>query len=961
MSNSEPEPIQTSDHRARKPTSHPNEEPTQAPATINAMQVMSDEGISCMLVDAEGKILETSSALPPGEEVKVGVNATKAYGLREPLTIDGGPSGGKYKGADGALVPAQLVPLRALTGGELMVLVNDGTPFRDAEALRFERTPYAVFRLDQQGLIRFANSQASRILKVEVEELIGTPLDKQFFKVDGPKLTDAIARCVKSRNFDNSVEVTLSHDNTETNFNLVLTPDLAPNDIALGVLAIMQSRTPAELAREEIRRIALEQDLNNGAWKRKLALVLKQIQPLVRFDHAVFGIYGQGVSLFRAIAAWDEDREVRWPARWMDLPDGIRDFLDADNTCIGDINKFIIDHDFNRTNEVIQCYQDWGINSSVTLPVRDHNDYASSLSLCSKTNNAYGEYELKVLRSLDLEQVLMRFGSERQEERLKFAEALKDIVIQAGSLSKIAPTIIEKLAKHFEWDHVALFRVDRLERCFRLVIQRSPQHDYSLSSEPLPMAEGAQDRMLLDATLEEKDLVAVNDAVAHPRNYFPRGPARELKSAMTFPILLSGRIRWILYVESAQSNAFKPPDTDELRNIIIFLQEGLNHHLLRQTKECLMSETEQAVAFVGREGWILDVNGVAANMFDLPRNFTFDDKSPVPITKYALDDAAKSRLSANSAGARRERLELVGPGGKPRSVLATQHVLDESLDMSIWFFTDIADMEWTRDLRFLREIVADIADETKISLNLACMRTTKIMEALIKDPDIKTCSDVVSQVEDHCDYITKELKKANITFERLASTTEHKKKELYSAARFSLSELLKNVIRAFPQRDQDRIFATGFDSMVTGPAIEGDRESLSAALRSILGYLLKRRIADARIEVTIKHSRNEYSVYFGLTGDPDSDMRQSVYAVPDDALVGAERIAHDDTGLGINTLIRVVRSFRGRLNTDPPLDRSTADLALNYASLVPPWRAFKMHFPTITLDGESNGTASGNT
>lgn len=913
-----------------------------------------------MLVDAEGRIIETSSALPPGEEVQVGVNAAKAYGLSEPLTIDGGPSGGKYKGTDGVLVPAQLVPLRALTGGELMVLVNDGTPFREAEALRFERTPYAVFRLDQQGVIRFANSQASRILNIEVDNLIGTPLDTQFHKADGPSLTDAIARCVKSRNFDNSIEVTLSHDNTETCFNLVLTPDLAPNDNPLGVLAIMQSRTPVELAREEIRRIALEQDLNDGAWKRKLALVLKQIQPLVQFDHAVFGIYGEGVSLFRAIAAYDEDQEVRWPARWMDLPKGIRSFLNGDNTCIGDTNKFIIDKDFNRTNEVVQCYQDWGISSSITLPVRDHNDYTSSLSLCSKTLDAYGEYELKVLRSLNLEQVLMRFESERKEERSKFAEALKDIVVQAGSLSQIAPIIIEKLAKHFEWDHVALFRVDRLERCFRLVIQRSPHHNYSLSSEPLTMAEGSKDRTLLDATLEEKNFVAVNDAIGRPRDYFPRGPARELKSAMTFPILLSGRIRWILYVESAQSNSFKPPDTVELRNIIIFLQEGLNHHLLRQTKECLMTETEQAVAFVGREGWILDVNGVAASMFGLPRSFTFDDKNPVPITKYALDDAAKSRLSANSVGARRERLELVGPGGKPRSVLATQHVLDESLDMSIWFFTDIADMEWTRDLRFLREVVADIADETNISLNLACMRTTKLMEAIQNDVAIKARTDVVSHIEYHCDYVVKEIRKANITFERLASTIEQRKRGIHVASRFSLSDLLKNVISEFPQRDRERIFETEFDRMVTAD-IEGDRESLSTALRSILAYLIKRRIADARVEVAIKHSTNECSVYLGLTDDSLSNVRQPPYAVPDDPLVDAERIAHDDVGLGIGTLIRVARSFHGQLITDPPLDRFTADLAPTYASLVPPWRAFEMQFPAITLDGDSNGSASGNT
>ena len=179
-------------------------------------------------------------------------------------------------------------------------------------------------------------------------------------------------------------------------------------------------------------------------------------------------------------------------------------------------------------------------------------------------------------------------------------------------------------------------------------------------------------------------------------------------------------------MESSVSHAFKGPDIDDLLQIIASLEEGLAQHLLNQTKQSLMAETEQAVVFVGREGAVIEMNRVATDMLGAePRRGRSLDEAPA-ITDYAIagDEATLGILTAPFT-VKRERIELLDSTGQPRSVLATRTDLDPSLDMSIWFFTDIADLGWARDLRYLRETVAEVARQTRTSLSLACSLTSQ--------------------------------------------------------------------------------------------------------------------------------------------------------------------------------------------------------------------------------------------
>lgn len=911
-------------------------------APRDMLQVMSRAGVPCILLDRGGVILGVSDALAPYAQEFCGRSAAEAYGLDQPLAM-GGAVCGIYQASDGGPVPAQLVPLSQLGNGELVVLVNDGTPFRKAESRRFERTPYAVFRLDLDGIVRFANREAARTLGEKLDEVCGEPLSRHFRKSDAPHIVEAIRRCARNQEGDSMVAVIVAMNGPggeEKPFQLVMTPDPAPNGELLGVIAIIQSRA-LESASDEIRRIALDPSING--WRLKLDAILEQIRPLVPFEHAVFGIYDKKVSLFRAIAVRPEGLKL-WPARWMELPSSIKSFLSSNETWIEEMDSFVHKRKFQPGDEVVRCYRDMGMQASVTLPVMRQGGYSSALSLCSRQRAQYGQRHLDILRALDLEPVLMRFEKERDEERAAFAESLRQKIMAAASLREAAEDIVPRLAEFFSWDYVALFRVNRKESRYEIVTQHSLSPEYALPADYLQPI----DRGMLGQTLRQRKLLSLDDVGApeDPRNDYT-GPPRPLRSAMTVPIRLNGRIRWLLDVESSVSHAFKGPDIDDLLEIIASLEEGLDQHLLRQTKQSLMAETEQAVIFVGREGSIIETNRVAADMLGIEPGRCLDGENPLSITAFALpDDAAALELLNSDAPIERERIELCGVGGQPWSVLATRRHLDPSLDMSIWFFTDIANMKWARDMRFLRETVAEIAEQTQSSLELARNHATQI--ALLHENGAPEKQSAATLADTHAlsQSILAEISKVDITFERLASANERRRRAPPEHARVPVHELLTQVIAAFPQRDQRRVAPLTQMSAAWGPMVRADAKALSTAFRSILAYLLRCRSDDARVETNISDDPDGCSVYLGLSAEQTWDTDLRAPAVPDDALLNAERAAHDAAGLAIAQIVRTMHDHGGTLTTDPPMAESAAPPSQAYESVLPPWRSFTLRFPS---------------
>jgi PAS domain-containing protein len=896
---------------------------------------MMASSLPCAIIDRKGVVIEASAAQLTIMPCVIGQSMQTAFHIDPEVLFAPAcrrrPVHGKYMGTSGGLVPAVIHAICEVPGiaGALLIAVSDGAPFRHAEARRFDTTPYTVLRVTN-GYIEYANSEAAITLCMPHEELIGLPLTELFKKEHHQAVFDGLNRCKQSYK---AVPLDVSIGGTTglamSTVRLTLTPDVAPDGQLLGVLAVIQVKA-IDLVRDDIRKIVL--DPGAGNWEAQLRLILQKLQRLIDFDHVTFGIYAENLRLYRAFAI-EPANDYLWPARWLELPDSIGPWLRAGETWIEDTSAFTKADPQWKDNEVVRRYLEFGIVSSVTLPVGDKQGPTCALTLCSKELNKYGKADLDLLRELDLEPVLLRFKEEIRTKRDNFAESMRQRFFEADSLIAASHKAIQDIADHFKWDYVALFRVNRHKERFELVFQQPSRPEFSLPSDYVqPIGDG-----MLAATLRSDLILNVNDIGApgvEQHGYL--SVHRRLRSAMTVPLHLNGRIRWVIDVEADVAHAFRGPDRDSVDKFVKLIEAGLTQRMLVEMKESLLHETEQGVVVVGLEGAIMEMNEVAARLLGRDVSRIADGDRPVLISSYAVktDSHSVEVLEGNVAQVKR-RIELQGDDGKVRAVLATRRELDAVFDTAIWFLTDLATIDWNRDLRYLREVVTDVAQQTRAPLTLASLLARQLPRHL---PAAQQAIDAVNAAwpvaRDMCAQLVTEIGKADITFERLAEGLSIRKEPMRVRERVDLAECARGVIGMLPQRDQDRI-----DKQELGPPVFvlGDTGRLAFVVRSIIAHLLRNRPGDdTRLIVSVITDRGNAKLTLRSTVKVDTDGGSETSG-PRDALWEACREARGDAGIALDVLSRVVTTHGGTLRKQPaswPDDKP-----------LPPWSAFRIELP----------------
>ncbi|WP_157655579.1 PAS domain-containing protein [Burkholderia ubonensis] len=892
-------------------------------------------GMTCASIDRTGVVIEASAALRTIMPSVTGQSVRTAFHI-DPMTLFAPdsfttPIHVKYLGVSGELVPAVLhalydVPEQAHA---LLVAVNDGAPFRQAESRRFEASPYIVLRVTS-GTIRYANSEAARILRLPPDALIGLPLTELFQQESRDVILGGLDDC-ESRRMAVPLDVAISGAAglAMPNVRLLLMPDIAPGEQWLGVLAVVQL-TAVDHIRDEIRKIALDPCTRN--WREQLRLILSKIRQLIEFDHVTFGIYADNLRLYCAVAIEPANDDL-WPARWLELPESIGPWIRAGKTWIQDARAFTDADPQLRDNEVARRYAEFGIQSSVTLPTGGKEGPTCALSLCSRELNKYGEADLRLLRELDLEPVLLRFEEEIRAERDDFSERMRRLFANASSLRIASHEAITEVARHFGWDYVALFRVNRYREQFELVYQQPSKPDYALPPDYVqPICDG-----MLAATLKSNAVLNVNDIGAQDvEQYGYVSVNRHLRSAMTIPLRLNGRIRWVIDVEAAVTHAFRGPDRESIEKVVELIEKGLTQRMLAEMRERLLHETEQGVVVVGLEGAIIEMNEVAARLLGRGIRCTADGDYPVLISSYAskTDPHSLEVLEGRAAQGKR-RIELQGDDGKVRAVLATRRELDVVFDTALWFLTDLATIDWSRDLRYLREIVSDVAQQTRAPLTLASTLARQLPRLLPKvQQAISAESAALPDARGMCERLVTEIGKADITFERLAEGLSIRKEPMRAQERVDLTQCMLGVLDALPGRDRHRIDTQLPDEPVF---VIGDAGRLAFVVRSIVAHLLRNRPGDdTRLIAAVVDDGDQVTLILCSTVEVDAAGEADI-AGPRDALWEACREARDDAGIAFDALSDVVDAHGGALYTQPaswPDDKP-----------LPPWTAFRIVLP----------------
>jgi PAS domain-containing protein len=880
----------------------------------------------CAIIDAYGRLRATTAAFDSLFGTSLGKDAD-APGDALQSTIDrlvasSGTGFMTRQCESGEHVPVVFHTIPLMQGADpcKLLVVSDGAAFRRAEAKRFDCTPCPILRVTRDARITFGNADASCDFAGPGVDLIGRPFTELFEPGDRDNIAAKVRKSIDERiSYSLNTSTCDSEHKCARSVHLVITPDFGLDMEPLGALVVVQAAV--ETIRNMIRKIALEpiepvgkepQDAAQHAaqqlpaWQVQFERIVEQIGKLIDFDHVNFGTYDESVTLFRAEALYPADSPA-WPARWLSLPPVAREFTEREQTWLDDVDQFVEQDPEFAKSEVVQVYREFGIKSCVSLIVRRGNLPTSALTLCSRKLRKYGEADFKLLQDLELSPILLRYEEEIEAGRRDFCERIRDMLSGDTPIRKAAKKVVNEIATHFSLDYAGLFRVSRDKDVFEVFHQKALNDDLKLPDNYVQ----AIDKGMLASTLDGK-CVRINNDIGNPKvpqfGYFVGERARRPRSAMTAPVYLNDRVRWILDVECEKTHAFHGPDQEALLQVIESVEQSLSRRMLLELKASLMQKSDRGVVIVGMDGTIFSMNDAAISMLGLTRALTLEDNRK--LCDFAADEKFRDLLSGIGKLSNR-RIELKPESGDANKVvMATCKALDSTFDTAVWFLTDVEEVKWSRDVRFLQEVVSDVAQQTRAPLTLASVLMREL--TLLVHPNEKNASGS-NDIEARTDEIIAEIGKADMTFERLAEAVKIHDEPMRFKEPVDLRHCVADIISNLPQRDQEHIKFPARNGRVE---VSGDEGRLTFAIRSIIGYLLRlRQCDDDPVDVSLTRSKD--NVRLVLRAPAEQAVQAVPGATPTDVAARVSREAREAASLSLDAIRKIAKAHHVNMETLP--------------------------------------------
>jgi PAS domain S-box-containing protein len=695
-----------------------------------------------------------------------------------------------------------------------------------------DRLGLAAIKLDQDLVITYANPATMTLIGSEVD-IRGHSVYEIFPDIRTMSNQFELRREGKGAVYE--TDIVRPSDNKRVPVSVVGTPIFDDHGAYLGTLGIIRS-LERERAAEAIRN-SVDTERDESAL---LAALAEHVLRLTPFDSFAVSQYSQSSD---HVSRWfnysTDGRQITTSRRWWPISSERKEEM-SKPMVVPDIGVYVREFwpDLLGTPTVRDLLA-LGFRSSLRMPIRQESRVVASLTLMSKQEGRYSQADLDLLAALPVEQAIQMALYYKSRRDFQFRYGLLKGMTRCHTAKELAGLLVDKLAAHYEWDHVSISIVCRTENVFKTLAETSTCGGAALSP-------GKQDQPLTAGVMghayQTRMPVSIPNVAEHELcKAFVRAWAGT-QSELCVPIMWDGEVQWILDVEDDRTDAFSK---DEERDVAAILSE-VELILARISRQYLLESalvsTSDAFIVTDTKGSILSANPAAAKMLG------YENPAELrgPFERIFKENEAARRMLATADSPATE-VDLAKRDGSAIPVLMSGSNLPDDLFRIIFVAKDLTVARRLERLEMLRKLFQEVALQTHTPL---AMVETWVRRAAESGTDTDLYTKILAQ-----------LNKLEITYDRLALSVDCS--AVIDATRLQPLDLgveLKRAKEELPELEQRVIH---YDDPGELPYIPADPGQISFMFSTILAYLIRLCGGDENcVTVSLDRSGQAISVVF---------------------------------------------------------------------------------------------------
>ena len=681
-------------------------------------------------------------------------------------------------------------------------------------AEQLDRLPWALAKLNREGVFSYGNRAMCEI--AGVESMAGRSIDDMFHGSDLATVREHLeSRFTRGVADDYQVVAIRVSDGVLVPIHISALPDIDDTGQVVGVIAIVSDLLAQDVA---ARVTAAVQDLRSG--EDILGTVARECGRLVPFDAFSVLIYSADGSHSRTV--YMHPAGVIHPSvRWHEMTSYAKSLVNEKEVInIADLDAWLDQPECRIFREEwdMQAALELGFRSSLSVPVIGGNRVVATVSFGRKRDKPpFDASDEERISRLPLGPAVRMALHYQDVEELMFAlDLVRKIAAGSDNTNFIAETLVGEIADHYEWQNVSIFRADEPQGELCLVSEKAQSESFKLGkSRSHPINQGITGRVFRTREALKVPDVAAPEVSGDYRQVYP-----ESRSELCIPILVDGRVYWILNVEDSQRNAFAPEEQQALENLLREVAVVLALVSKKQAFSELLTRSKDAIIQTDVRGVIVQTNPATRELL----GYGEDEMKGQPFASYFLDAVQASRVQ-ESKYVPNDEVQLRHKNDSKVSLLLSGTLLPPEIGLKIYVCNDLSTRKRLETLEILRHMYNEIASQIKTPLSLAFSWLSKL-QTLLSEAE---AADILAKT-------LKQLNKVDLTYDRLLMYERHRAVAPLDKSLCEIPALLADILKGMPDSDADRIKITCEGRI---PPLRVDPYQVGFCFESLLAYLLR--------------------------------------------------------------------------------------------------------------------------